>query len=101
MDESSHETLLAEHTDRAIASRLDTHQSHGDLGDVVLGAVDGTITTFAIVSGIAGTGSCSLVVFYGDVATDRVILHHIVLSGVATKCGVVGAVSRAQAASRS
>jgi len=48
--------LHDEHSHEAIAARLDSDLIHGDLGDVVLGAVDGTVTTFAIVSGIAGTG---------------------------------------------
>lgn len=48
--------LHDEHSHEAIAARIDGDLIHGDLGDVVLGAVDGTVTTFAIVSGIAGTG---------------------------------------------
>lgn len=56
MDKTSDEQLRAEHSAEAIADRLDLKGGHGDLGDVVLGAVDGTITTFAIVSGVAGAG---------------------------------------------
>jgi len=48
--------LEHEHTADAIAQRLGTPNDHGMLGDFVLGAVDGTITTFAIVSGVAGAG---------------------------------------------
>ncbi len=50
-----HSHLHRIHSDEAIAERLDGTHSHSDTGDVVLGAVDGTITTFAIISGIAGT----------------------------------------------
>lgn len=48
--------LEHEHTPDAIASRLQQARKQDDLGDFVLGAVDGTITTFAIVSGVAGSG---------------------------------------------
>lgn len=48
--------LEHEHTASAIAERLKAPNDHGMLGDFVLGAVDGTITTFAIVSGVAGAG---------------------------------------------
>jgi VIT1/CCC1 family predicted Fe2+/Mn2+ transporter len=48
--------LEHEHTSEAIAQRLKSTNDHGMLGDFVLGAVDGTITTFAIVSGVAGAG---------------------------------------------
>ncbi|MCB0354765.1 MAG: VIT1/CCC1 transporter family protein [Bdellovibrionales bacterium] len=55
MNKVSDEQLEAEHTKAAIAARLDSPSRYGDLGDMVLGAVDGTVTTFAIVSGVAGT----------------------------------------------
>ena len=42
------------HTPTAIASRLAGNMQHSYLGDFVLGAVDGTVTTFAIVAGVAG-----------------------------------------------
>jgi VIT1/CCC1 family predicted Fe2+/Mn2+ transporter len=48
--------LDAEHTPAAIAVRLARRNQHGMLGDFVLGAVDGTVTTFAIVAGVAGAG---------------------------------------------
>ena len=44
------------HTPEAISDRLQAATRHSYLGDFVLGAVDGTITTFAIVAGIAGVG---------------------------------------------
>jgi VIT1/CCC1 family predicted Fe2+/Mn2+ transporter len=46
--------LLQQHTPEAIAQRLQLATSHGYLGDFVLGAIDGTVTTFAIVAGVAG-----------------------------------------------
>jgi len=48
--------LLRDHTAEAIAQRLATAKSHSYLGDFVLGAVDGAVTTFAIVAGAAGAG---------------------------------------------
>ena len=46
--------LQSEHTTEAIARRLTAAKSHSYLGDFVLGAVDGAVTTFAIVAGAAG-----------------------------------------------
>ena len=43
--------LHRQHTTDAIASRLTQAKSHNYLGDFVLGAVDGAVTTFAIVAG--------------------------------------------------
>jgi VIT1/CCC1 family predicted Fe2+/Mn2+ transporter len=48
--------LEREHTREAIVDRINSKNDHADLGDFVLGAVDGAITTFAIVSGTAGAG---------------------------------------------
>lgn len=49
-------SLEHEHTVDAIRARLLSDERQGALGDFVLGAVDGAITTFAIVSGVAGAG---------------------------------------------
>jgi VIT1/CCC1 family predicted Fe2+/Mn2+ transporter len=46
--------LIHDHTPAGIARRLREVNEHGSLGDFVLGAVDGTVTTFAIVAGVAG-----------------------------------------------
>jgi len=48
--------LAAMHTHEAIASRVGSAKEHSYVGDFVLGAVDGTVTTFAIVAGAAGAG---------------------------------------------
>ncbi len=48
--------LADQHTPRAIQVRLAHATSHSYLGDFVLGAIDGTVTTFAIVSGVVGAG---------------------------------------------
>ena len=49
-------TLDSEHTREAIAARLSAGYRHSYLRDFVLGAIDGCVTTFAVVSGVAGAG---------------------------------------------
>ena len=56
MTKASSKTLADQHTPSAIESRLAEATAHSYLGDFVLGAVDGTVTTFAVVSGVAGAG---------------------------------------------
>ncbi|MCK6458590.1 MAG: VIT1/CCC1 transporter family protein [Planctomycetes bacterium] len=51
---SSPAHLRAEHTPEAIAARLAASTDHSYLGDAILGAIDGTVTTFAIVAGATG-----------------------------------------------
>ena len=53
------DNLAQQHTTEAIARRIASATKYSDLGDVVLGAVDGTISTFAIVAGVAGAGMAS------------------------------------------
>ncbi len=48
------ERLHHDHTAGAIAARLAGATTHSYLRDFVLGAVDGTVTTFAVVAGVAG-----------------------------------------------
>src|SRR5688572_8132998 len=56
MPPPSEERLLVDHTPDAIAARLRAATTHSYVGDFVLGAIDGTVTTFAIVAGVAGAG---------------------------------------------
>lgn len=46
--------LQADHTPEAVARRLQAAGHHSYLSDLVLGGIDGTVTTFAIVAGVAG-----------------------------------------------
>jgi VIT1/CCC1 family predicted Fe2+/Mn2+ transporter len=48
--------LHDEHTPAAIHRRLRAATEHSYLRDFVLGAIDGTVTTFAVVAGVAGAG---------------------------------------------
>lgn len=55
-DDMGHQAHREEHTEAAVAARLAAATQHSYLGDFVLGAVDGAVTTFAVVSGVAGAG---------------------------------------------
>jgi len=48
--------LQADHHPEAIRSRLGEDYVHSYLGDAVLGAMDGCVTTFAVVAGAVGAG---------------------------------------------
>ena len=52
-DESLAE-LEAGHTREAIQARLAAGPTHSDLRDLIFGAIDGTVTTFAVVSSVSG-----------------------------------------------
>lgn len=63
---TSQERLEAEHTPDAIRARLGDGPNHSYLGDFVYGAIDGAVTTFAVVAGAAGAGlSAGLVLVFG------------------------------------
>lgn len=73
MNSPSQTGLRHDHTKDAIAQRLQAARQHSYLGDFVLGAVDGAITTFAIVAGAAGAGLSNgivLVLGFSNVLAD-------------------------------
>jgi len=49
-------TLDHDHSPEGIQERLQSKTEHSYLGDFVLGAIDGCVTTFAVVAGVAGAG---------------------------------------------
>jgi vacuolar iron transporter family protein len=58
--------LLDDHTPAAIRIRLGGTPRHSYLRDYVYGAIDGLVTTFAIVSGVAGAGlSIGIIIILG------------------------------------
>lgn len=58
--------LLATHTPEAIRARLGAKHPHSYLRDFIFGAVDGIVTTFAVVAGVAGAGlSAGIIVILG------------------------------------
>lgn len=58
--------LLAAHTPAAIADRLSHQPGHSYLRDFVYGAIDGTVTTFAVVAGVVGADlSPSVIIVLG------------------------------------
>jgi VIT1/CCC1 family predicted Fe2+/Mn2+ transporter len=56
-----HEKLKVEHQPDQIQDRLDG-QDHNYVGDAILGAVDGGVTTFAVIAGAVGGGFDSRVI---------------------------------------
>lgn len=56
------DALGRDHTPAAVRSRLQRGPSVSYLRDFVYGAVDGTVTTFAVVSGVAGAGLSATVI---------------------------------------
>ncbi|MFQ5843459.1 MAG: VIT1/CCC1 transporter family protein [Planctomycetota bacterium] len=65
--------LRDSHTPQAIATRLASAPEHSYLGDGVLGAIDGTVTTFAIVAAASGaglSGGVALVLGLANVLAD-------------------------------
>jgi VIT1/CCC1 family predicted Fe2+/Mn2+ transporter len=57
-----------EHTREAIRRRLQAGYTHSYLRDFIYGAIDGTVTTFAIVCGVAGADlSAGIIVILGTV----------------------------------
>lgn len=50
------------HSQAEVEARIGSPPGHGHLRDMVYGAIDGSITTFAIVAGVAGAGLSPVVI---------------------------------------
>jgi VIT1/CCC1 family predicted Fe2+/Mn2+ transporter len=74
MDRSRSRTeLQTQHTPSAIATRLAAQKPHSYVGDAILGAIDGCVTTFAVVSGVVGanlTQGIALVLGLANLCAD-------------------------------
>jgi VIT1/CCC1 family predicted Fe2+/Mn2+ transporter len=55
-------TLEHGHSQREVEARIAAPGGRGDLRDVIYGAIDGAVTTFAIVAGVAGAGLSPFVI---------------------------------------
>jgi VIT1/CCC1 family predicted Fe2+/Mn2+ transporter len=63
---SHHQDHEADHTPEAIRRRISGESNQGYLKDSIYGAIDGAVTTFAVVSSVAGAGlSGSIVIILG------------------------------------
>jgi VIT1/CCC1 family predicted Fe2+/Mn2+ transporter len=65
--------LAAEHAPGAVAARLARSHRPSYLGDAVLGAIDGCVTTFAVVAGVVGAGlprAAALILGLANLAAD-------------------------------
>jgi len=74
-DRTTHEQakLAAEHTPIEVARRIASNRPESHLRDFVYGAIDGCITTFAIVTGAVGAGLSSTVIIilgFANVVAD-------------------------------
>ncbi len=56
MSPSHHDNHAEDHTREAIRSRIHADPQRSYLRDFVYGAIDGAVTTFAVVAGVAGAG---------------------------------------------
>jgi VIT1/CCC1 family predicted Fe2+/Mn2+ transporter len=64
--EPTRASLWAEHTPWAVRKRLGARPSPSYLHDFIYGAIDGAITTFAVVAGVAGAGlDATIVIILG------------------------------------
>ena len=65
-----HHSFAHHHTPEAISARLEAATEHSYLGDLVLGSVDGVVTTFAIVAGVGLSVGVAIVPGLANVLAD-------------------------------
>ena len=66
--DKSLESLKSDHTQKAIEARMQLGPNHSYLHDFVYGGIDGAVTTFAIVAGVAGANLATGIVIVLGVA---------------------------------
>ena len=89
--------LAEQHTPEAIADRLSSSTQHSYLGDFVLGAVDGTVTTFAVVAGVAGaelSGTVAIILGMANLLADGFSMAAGNYLSTKAECQVVDRVRR-------
>ena len=89
--------LAEQHTPEAIADRLSASTQHSYLGDFVLGAVDGTVTTFAVVAGVAGadlSGTVAIILGIANLLADGFSMAAGNYLSTKAECQVVDRVRR-------
>lgn len=67
------DSLYTEHEPERIRERLERGHRHSYLGDAVLGGIDGSVTTFAVVAGTVGGGfpaSVAIVLGFANLLAD-------------------------------
>ena len=66
MTEVGKSALVDSHTPEAVSERLDRVNAHSCLKDFIYGAIDGAVTTFAVVTGVVGAGlDASIIIILG------------------------------------
>ena len=55
-DSENIDELVSNHSPDNIRQRLESKPEPSFLSDFIYGAIDGTVTTFALISGVAGAG---------------------------------------------
>lgn len=73
MKKASREDLIRDHSPEAIQRRLGQAPKFQNISDVVLGGIDGCVTTFAVVSGAVGAGfpsSVALILGFSNLVAD-------------------------------
>ena len=67
-DSNQMDELVSNHSPENIRQRLEAKPEQSFLSDFIYGAIDGTVTTFALISGVAGAGLSSNIVIVLGIA---------------------------------
>jgi VIT1/CCC1 family predicted Fe2+/Mn2+ transporter len=84
--------LAVQHQVEAIAARLAGARKHSYLGDAVLGAIDGCVTTFAVVAGAAGASlpsSIAIILGFANLIADGFSMAVSNYQRAKSECGLL------------